>query len=154
MTAKRALGIDYGMKRIGVAISDERKVLASAIDTLTTARKTEQSAKILAEAIQKWETERSCTIDQIVVGIPLKLSGKSSMMADEVREFISLLSEKTDAEIITWDERLSTVQAERAMREANLNRKKRSKVIDQNTAVVILQSYLDTQGHSWIPTEF
>lgn len=148
---KRALGIDYGMKRIGVALSDERKILATALTTLQSAKKTEQSAKLLVDSIQQWEVERGCVIDEIIIGLPLQMSGKAGLMADEVLEFVRLLKEKTQADIKTWDERLSTVQAERVMREASMNRKRRSRIIDQTTAVVILQNYLDNQGNSFFP---
>ena len=150
---RRALGIDYGMKRIGVALSDERQVLATALTTLPAARKTEQTVKQLSEAIKGWERDYGCVIDPIVVGLPLRLSGKAGLMADEVMEVVRLLGEVTDAEVLTWDERLSTVMAERVMREAGMSRKRRATVIDQNTAVVILQGYLDRQGSSYLPVE-
>lgn len=148
-SARRTLGIDYGMKRIGVALSDERKILASPLTTLEAARKTEQSAQVLANAISQWETERNCLIDEIIIGLPLQMSGKAGLMADEVLAFVNFLKEKVSANIITWDERLSTVQAERALKESSLSRKRRSKIIDQNTAVVILQNYLDSKGNSF-----
>jgi putative Holliday junction resolvase len=72
------------------------------------------------------------------------MNGKMGPMGDEVQHFVELLKTKLPYPVVLWDERLTTVQAERLLRESNLNRKKRSKVIDSMTAVILLQSYLDS----------
>jgi putative holliday junction resolvase len=136
------LGIDYGAARIGVSLSDPFKILASPLTTLHTEKKIEGTADKVAFVIKENNVEK------VVIGIPYHMNGKVGMQADEVREFIRLLKEKVDCEFIEWDERLTTVQAERIMREGKSSRKKRTKVIDVAAAVIILQSFLDTQGNS------
>lgn len=143
--ATRIVGLDYGSARIGVAISDELKIIAKPLMTVRTEKKSELTvAKLLAELQKDGETNRY-TLDQIVIGLPLMMSGKVGMQADEVKHFVELLKKLTDVPIITWDERLTTVQADRALREGNMSRKKRSQVVDEVAAVIMLQSYLDSR---------
>lgn len=141
----RILGIDYGLARLGLAISDESKILASPLPTLSAAKKTEETVKRLVQELERIERERESTIQSIVIGLPLMMSGKTGFIADEVKHFATLLEQAVTIPIILWDERLTTVQAERSLREANLSRKKRSKVVDTVAAVIILQNYLDAQ---------
>lgn len=141
---KRTLGIDFGIARLGLAISDERKVIASPLITFQAEHRTEYTVKKLLEALDKLQETNNYEIDLIVVGLPLMMSGKMGVIADEVKHFVSLLSQATTIPIITWDERLTTVQAERSLRESNLTRKRRSKVVDIVSAAIILQCYLDS----------
>lgn len=147
----RILGLDYGMARIGVSLSDESKILASPYTTLRAAKKLEDTVSLVQQTIVEIEKERSCVVESVVVGLPLKLSGQHGLMADEVKSFVDALQKKMDITVIPWDERLSSVQADRVMREGGRNRKKRSQVIDVATAVIILQNYLDAQGGSFFP---
>ena len=142
----RIIGIDYGTARFGIAVSDEMKIIAMPLMTITSESKSEKTViKILAElktasGLNKYE------IEAIVIGLPLKMNGKFGLQADDVTHFIELLKTHTDIPIIAWDERLTTVQAERSMREGNMTRKKRSKIVDKVAAVIILQSYLDNRN--------
>jgi putative Holliday junction resolvase len=141
--SKRLVGIDFGMARLGVALSDERQIIATPFQTIQAEKKTELTvAKILALLAQLQETH-SCEIEEIIVGLPLMMSGRTGFQADEVKHFVKLLSQATAIPVRTWDERLSTVQAERSLRESQMTRKKRSKVVDIVSAAIILQSYLD-----------
>lgn len=141
--AKRLIGIDFGMARLGVALSDERQIIAIPYETIKAEKKTEQSvAKILA-LLSHLQEAHACEIEEIIVGLPLMMSGRTGFQADEVKHFVQLLSQATPIPVRTWDERLSTVQAERSLRESHMTRKKRSKVVDIVSAAIILQSYLD-----------
>lgn len=136
----RVVGVDFGTVRIGLAISDESQILARILKTIPAEKKLEESCiKLLSEL-------SAFKIDAIVVGLPLHMSGKMGSLADDVKSFVEILKNKVDYPVVLWDERLTTVQAERALREANISRKKRSKVIDSVTAVILLQSYLDYKG--------
>jgi putative Holliday junction resolvase len=147
----RILGIDFGLTRIGLALSDERKVIAGALVTFTAERRSEQTVAKLVSFIAELEDTRQCTIEDIVIGLPLMMSGKSGFLADEVQHFVQLLGQSTSIPIHTWDERLSTVQADRSLKEIQLTRKRRSKIVDQVSAVIILQSYLDSKNPSGFP---
>lgn len=135
----RFASIDYGLVRIGVAVSDERKIIASSIGTVAAEKTTLLTVKKIAKELSKYELET------IVVGLPLHLNGKRGFLADEVMHFVSLLKQEVTCEVVTWDERLSTAEAERMLREANMSRKKRSKVIDGVAATLLLQNYLDAK---------
>lgn len=134
----RIAGIDYGTVRLGVALSDERHIIASVHSVLLAKKRTDETADSLLQLLASYK------LDAIVLGMPYKLSGKSSYMGDEVLHFGELLRQKTPIPIILWDERLTSVQAERSLKESGMNRKKRSKVVDTVAAVIMLQSYLDS----------
>ncbi len=131
----RILAIDYGRARHGLALSDAMKMIASPLATIPV----KLGLKGIFEAIEGKEVER------IVVGMPLLLSGEKGEMALEVEKFIGKLSERTEIPIITWDERLTSAQAERHLAHSGLNRKQRAKASDETAAVMILQNYLATQ---------
>lgn len=131
------------MKRIGLALSDERKIIASPLTTLQTARTLKETVNQFVQWIQKLEAEQGIEIEAIVIGMPYKMSGKGSLMGDEVKLFIDLLKEKIQIPVIAQDERLTTALAEKSLKEAELNRKRRAKIIDTIAASLVLQSYLD-----------
>lgn len=137
----RILALDVGSKRIGVAISDALGLTAQGLATLQ--RISDESA---LSALDKTVTEHR--VDKIVVGLPLKLDGTDSDQTVDVRHFCEKLRRRfrRRAAVLTWDERLSTVAAERSLLEADLSRKKRRQVIDKMSAVYILQGYLAAQG--------
>lgn len=141
----RVLSIDYGLARIGMALSDESHLLASPLENLASEKKLDNTLIATLNRISQLEEQHRCTICKIVVGLPLMLSGKQGMMADEVLEFVEKLTAQFPGEVVTWDERLTSVQADRSLREFGLNRKKRAKKVDSVTAVIILQNYLDSQ---------
>ncbi len=139
----RVVGIDYGRVRIGVAISDETKFIARSIACLPFSKKFPE----LLKATLKEFTN----IEAIVIGLPLQMNGKEGIMATEVRAFGETLRALFTMPIIFWDERLSSAQAERFLKESDFNRKKRSQMIDEQAAVVILQSYLDCKDSTKLP---
>lgn len=112
----RTVGIDYGMARIGIALSDERKIIATPFSTVQAEKKMEQTASKIVQELKLIETKMRCTIQEVVVGIPLRMNGQKGMMADEVTQFVEVLKKLLSCPIVTWDERLTTVQAERSLR--------------------------------------
>ena len=141
--ARRIIGIDFGMARLGLAYSDESKTIASPLAVIQAEKKSEQTVSKVVKELKQHEQQFNYEIEEIVVGLPLLMSGKVGLLADEVKHFVELLKKSIQAPVVTWDERLTTVQAERSMRETSLTRKRRSKVIDTVAAVIILQNYLD-----------
>ncbi|MGZ3633363.1 MAG: Holliday junction resolvase RuvX [Parachlamydiaceae bacterium] len=143
MNATRIVGIDYGMARIGLAVSDTTKLIATPMATFKVERKSDQTVTKLVSTLQEHERAYGYSIEMIVVGFPLLMSGKKGLLADEVTHFVELLKAVIAVPIVTWDERLTSVQADRSLREGNLSRKKRSQKVDSVAAVIILQNYLD-----------
>lgn len=138
MAKGRVACIDYGLARIGVALSDETKMIVSFQKVIPAGKTAALSVKNLLDYFKEY------TIDTVIIGMPLHMNGKRGFLADEVVHFIELLKKELTCPILTWDERLSTVQAERSLKEGNMNRKNRAKVIDAVTATILLQSYLDS----------
>lgn len=141
--ATRIAALDYGLARIGLAISDETKTIAMPIATLNCEKKTEDTAKKLVKVLEDHQKAQNYELAELVVGLPLMMSGKMGFLADETKYFIELLKKLISVPIVSWDERLTSVQADRSMREGNLSRKKRAKSVDNVAAIIILQSYLD-----------
>lgn len=141
----RTVGLDFGLARIGVAVSDERKIIATPLQTLKTEKKIELTVDKLIKELEAHQKLQNYLLDEIVVGLPLLMSGKTGFLADEVQHFIVILKERISVPITTWDERLTSVQAERSLRESSLTRKKRSSLVDAVAAVIILQNYLDSK---------
>lgn len=140
---KRIIGLDYGLARIGIAVSDERHIIASPMLTFTCEKKIEETVNKLIFELGKHAETNNYIIEEIIIGLPLMMSGKQGMIADEVIHFVELLRQKTTIPIKTWDERLTTVQADRSLREGSMSRKKRARVVDVVAACIILQNYLD-----------
>lgn len=138
MAKQRIIGIDYGRVRVGVAISDERHVIAQPLACLQGGK---QFPSLLKQALKNYSH-----IASIVIGLPLQMNGKEGVMAQEVRLFGALLEKSLPYPILFWDERLSSAQAERSLKEAEFNRKQRAQKVDALAAVLILQSYLDCQN--------
>jgi putative Holliday junction resolvase len=134
----RLMGLDVGDKRIGVALSDEGAVIASPRETL----ERKGSQKDIAHLL---ELARREEVSEIVVGMPWKLDGSSGPQAEKVSRFVEALRAATSIPVLTWDERLSTVGAERAMIEADVSRAKRRGAVDRVAAALILQGYLDAR---------
>lgn len=142
----RIIGVDYGTARIGLAISDESKMLASSLKTLATEKKKEETARRFVEEVKRYAEEYGCEIEKIIIGLPLMMNGSVGAIAEQVQQFIALVQELTDIPIETRDERLTSLQAERTMRESGLSSKKQKKHVDALSAVLILQNYLDNQS--------
>jgi len=144
--ATRIVGIDYGLARLGIALSDEQKIIATPLLTFKADQKAEETVLKLTDELKRHAESNRYDIAEIVIGLPLMMSGKHGFLADEVMHFIGLLKQHFTVPIVTWDERLSTVQADRSLRESSLTRKRRAKVVDIVAATIILQSYLDSIG--------
>ena len=134
----RIMALDVGTKRIGVAMSDELFLTAQGGETIY---RTGLGADL--EKIKKVAVENM--VGEVVVGLPLNMDGTHGPKAKEVMEFKEALAKVLTLPVNAWDERLTTVQAERALLEADISRAKRKKSIDKIAAQIILQSYLDSR---------
>jgi len=134
----RTMGLDVGSKTVGVAVSDE---LGFAAHPIATVRRTNLRADLheLVRLISEQEVER------LVVGLPLNMNGSEGPRADESRKLGAALSASSHLPVVYWDERLTSVAAEKSLIEARVSRAKRKKVIDQVAACLILQGWLDSQ---------
>lgn len=139
-TMQAVMGLDLGTKTIGVAVSDSFQTVATPLETVKR-RKFTQDAERLLQII----AERS--IGAIVLGLPLNMDGTEGPRSQSTRAFARNLEKLSALPIAFWDERLSTVAAERALLEADTSRKRRSEVIDHVAASYILQGVLDRLGH-------
>jgi putative pre-16S rRNA nuclease len=128
------LGVDFGRARIGLAISDELRLLAHPLATISFG---EGAIPRIEEIV------RDKKIDRIVVGVPKLLSGKMGTAADEVLRFVEKLRATLSCPVVTWDERLTTVAAQRALHESGKKTHQARGYIDQIAAQMILQGYLD-----------
>jgi putative holliday junction resolvase len=134
----RIAAIDYGKARIGLALSDERAIIAQPQPCLAAGISLEDTAQIIAHELGKHK------LNKLVIGLPLHMSGKESPMSEEVRKLAILLETLCKIPVALWDERLTTAQVERSLKEAGLSRKKRTPLIDSLSATLILQNFLDT----------
>jgi putative Holliday junction resolvase len=132
----RILGIDYGERRIGLAISDPLGIIAQALPTLDT-----KKVKDVFEKIKKIVEEKD--VEKIVLGFPRNMDGTTGERGEKVREFANELKEKSGKEIDFWDERLTSVASLRLLREEKKKIKREKKIVDQISAVLILQGYLN-----------
>ena len=141
LPANRAIcGLDLGDKTIGVAVSDLRRQAATPVTVIRRVKFTEDATRLLALVAER-------AIAGIVLGLPLNMDGSEGPRVQSTRAFARNLVKLTDLPITYWDERLSTVAAERALLEADTSRKRRSEVIDQVAAGFILQGALDRMGY-------
>lgn len=134
----RVLGVDYGDVRTGIAVSDERRFLATGIVTLRENGMLKTADRVAAEAAERG-------VSLIVVGLPRNMDGSEGGRAEVIRAFVAHLSERTSVPIALWDERLSTVEAHRILSAANTRGARRKAVVDTLAAEIILQSYLDAR---------
>ncbi|HVM62610.1 MAG TPA: Holliday junction resolvase RuvX [Verrucomicrobiae bacterium] len=132
----RILGVDFGQKRIGLALSDESGTIAQPLEYIDGGG----LATVSRELARLCETRK---VGKIVVGVPLRLDGKHSEQTERTLAFIAELRRATTIPVAQWDERLTSVQAERALLEGNVRRADRRQKIDKLAAQIMLQSYLD-----------
>ncbi len=132
------MGLDFGTKRIGVAVSDELLLTAQGLDTIQ--RKDPKSDLALIKGIID-----SNGVSEVIVGLPLNMNGTYSAKTKEAVLFADELGKTISVSVKTWDERLTSVQADRAMLEGDMSRAKRRKLSDKLAAQLILQSYLDSR---------
>ncbi len=133
----RIMGIDYGDSRVGIAVSDPLGFTAQGVQTLQNKGKKKLSAEIL-EVLEKYKPEK------IVVGMPKNMDGTLGFRAEETYKFAEFLKTLTAAEIVFWDERLTTVSAAMILNETNTRGKSRKKVIDTVSACIILENYMNS----------
>jgi putative Holliday junction resolvase len=133
----RILALDHGTKRIGVAVSDELKLIAQPLEYISA----EPFAGFLARLK---ELLRDQEVELILVGLPRNMNGSYGPAALKVQEFVAALKTAVTAPIKTWDERLTSAQANRFLIEGNVRREKRKEKVDKMAAAILLQSYLDS----------
>ena len=137
----RIMGLDYGTKTVCVAISDALGLTAQGIETIQ--RKEENKLRRTLARIEELISEYD--VDKIVLGFPKHMNNDIGERAQKSLEFGDMLIRRAGLEVIMWDERLTTVEAERVLIEGNVRRENRKKYIDKIAAVFILQAYLDSE---------
>ena len=139
----RILGLDYGSKTVGVAVSDPLGLTAQRLDTIW--RKQENKLRQTLARIKELVDEYQ--IEQIVLGYPKNMNNTVGERAEKALEFKEMLEKRTGLTVIMWDERLTTVEADRTLMEARVRRENRKQYLDGLAAVFILQGYLDSLGN-------
>lgn len=134
---KRILALDLGKRRIGLAISDPLRITAQGLPNLVRKNKRTDLGQ-LRTLIQERE------VGLILMGNPLNMSGREGRQSEWVREFAAALTEATGLPVQLWDERLTTVEASRVLRSSGIGIEKRAAAVDKLSAVILLQSYLDS----------
>jgi putative Holliday junction resolvase len=137
----RILALDVGGKRIGLAVSDPLGITAQGLEVLTR-QDPETDLARLTEVARKWG------VQEIVLGLPRHMDGRPGAAVPAILELARQLQEALGVEVTTWDERLTTAEAERVLISADVSRRRRRQVVDQLAAVLILQSYLDCRRQS------
>ena len=139
----RILGLDFGTKTVGVAVSDELLLTAQAVETIWR----EKPGK-LRQTLARIETlVNQYGVEKIVLGLPKNMNDTEGERCEKTREFKEMLEKRLGLEVILWDERLTTVAANDAMIEMGIRRENRKEYIDQIAAIFILQEYLDYVVH-------
>lgn len=138
MPATRILALDHGTKRIGVALSDEMGWIAQPLETYER-RSLEADVAYIRRLVDQHE------VAEVVMGLPLRLSGRVGPEAEQVQMFIETLERALPVPVVAWDERLTTKAAEQFLIEGNVSRKKRKGAVDRVAAALLLQSYLEAR---------
>lgn len=146
-TEGRLLGLDYGTKRVGIAISTAEQNISSPLDNYT-----RQSVEQDQKHLQKIITEYQCK--GLVVGLPVHMSGDEGQKAKEARRFGDWISEFAGIPVRYWDERYSSATAEEFLMNMNISRNKRKAYLDKLAAQIILQSFLDSPNRDQKPESF
>ena len=136
----RVLGLDYGSKTVGVAVSDPMGLTAQGVETIW--RKQENKLRQTLARIEELAAEYQA--EKIVLGLPKNMNNTIGERAEKTLEFREMLERRTGLPVVMWDERLTTVEAERTLMEASVRRENRKQYLDQLAAVFILQGYLDS----------
>jgi putative Holliday junction resolvase len=136
--SRRVLGLDVGARRIGIAISDPLSITAQGIETLHRKNK-KYDLQHLNRVIREFE------VQEIVVGLPLRMSGDEGIQAGKIQEFAEDLRKRFKLPVHLWDERLTSAEANRLLRETDLSIEKRGKAVDRMAAILILQSWMDSR---------
>ncbi|MFW5985550.1 MAG: Holliday junction resolvase RuvX [Halanaerobiaceae bacterium] len=136
----RKMGLDIGDKRIGVAVSDALNITAQG-KTVIVRKEHQKDLRQIEELIQKYN------ITEVVAGLPVNMDNTEGPQVDKVRNYVNFLKNNLEIPVVFWDERLTSLEAERVLIKADLSRAQRKKVIDQVAASLILQNYLDHQNY-------
>ena len=137
----RILALDVGEKRIGLAVSDPLGITAQGLEVLTRKDRAADLNRLL-EVARQWGVQR------VVVGLPRHMNGRLGSSAPQILELVEILQKTLGVEVVTWEERLTTAEAERVLIQADMSRRRRRRVVDQVAAVLILQSYLEYRNLS------
>lgn len=137
--AGRVLGLDVGSKRIGVAVSDPLGITAQGLETI-------QRQNKRLDFAQLERVIRNHAVTEIVVGFPLRMSGAEGTQAEKMQRFAEELRQRFRLPVHLWDERLTSAQANRLLRETEMSIKRRGQVVDQMAAVLILQSWMEAKS--------
>jgi putative pre-16S rRNA nuclease len=135
----RVLGLDVGARRIGVAVSDPLGITAQGLETLQRRNK-RHDFQYLRNVIRQYD------VKEIVVGLPLRMSGEEGIQADKMQGFAEELRQRFGLPVHLWDERLTSAEANRLLRETELSIEKRGKAVDRMAAVLILQGWMENRG--------
>lgn len=138
--------MDVGTRTIGLALSDPMGWTAQGLETYRRSGRMETDLEAVTQIIEKYEVER------VVAGLPLNMDGSRGASAEMVEEFARRVGNRAGIPVVMWDERLTTVSAQKMMIEADLSRKKRRQKVDRIAAVLILQGYLDWLSGSGGPS--
>jgi len=135
----RILGLDFGTKTVGVAVSDPLLITAQGVEIVRrkAPNKLRQTLARIEEIIQEYEVEK------IVLGFPKNMNNTEGERCEKTKEFKEMLEKRTGIEVILWDERLTTVAADNSMMEMGIRREHRKEYVDEIAAIFILQGYLD-----------
>lgn len=139
----RILGLDFGSKTVGVAVSDELLLTAQGLEIVRrqSPNKLRQTLARIQEIVTEYQVER------IVLGFPKNMNNTEGERCEKTKEFKEMLERRTGLEVVLWDERLTTVSADKYMMETGIRRENRRQYVDEIAAVFILQGYLDFLGH-------
>ena len=139
----RILGLDYGSKTVGVAVSDPLGLTAQGVETIwrTQENKLRRTLARIEELVSEYQAER------IVLGYPKNMNNTIGERAEKSLEFKEMLERRTGLPVVMWDERLTTVEAERTLMEAGVRRENRKQHLDELAAIFILQGYLDSLSY-------
>jgi len=137
----RILAIDYGSRRMGLAVSDPLGITAQGLETLERKNKRADFGRLE-------RTIREYQVREIVLGNPLRMSGEEGAQSQKVAEFAEELRQRFQLPVHLWDERLTSAEANRFLREAELSTRKRAQAVDRMAAVLILQSFMQARGMS------
>jgi putative pre-16S rRNA nuclease len=136
----RVLGLDVGSRRIGVAVSDPLGITAQGLETLQRRNK-KHDFEHLQRVIREYK------VREIVVGLPLRMSGAEGIQSDKMNIFAEELRKRFHLPVHLWDERLTSAEANRLLRETDLSIEKRGKAVDRMAAILILQGWMESRSH-------
>ncbi|MDD6292321.1 MAG: Holliday junction resolvase RuvX [Lachnospiraceae bacterium] len=137
----RIMGLDFGSKTVGVAVSDPLYITAQGVEII----RREQENKLRKTLARIEELVKEYEVEEIVLGLPKNMNNSIGERAEKTLEFKAMLERRTGLNVVMWDERLTTVAADKTMMEVGVRRENRKKYVDQIAATFILQGYLDSR---------